>query len=346
MPDLGARIRKGLMRTTLVTVAVDAMGGDRAPGVVLSGVAAALESDPGLTVALVGPEEVVAPFAQAHDRATPVVATQTIAMDEHPAQAVRQKPDSSIVVGCRLVRDGAADAFFSAGSTGACMAAATLVVGRASGVLRPAIAAVIPTPARPVVLLDIGANADCKPEHLVQFALMGVAYARAMLGVDAPTVGLLNIGEEPTKGSALAQSAYELLATHVRGFAGNVEGRDVPRGSVDVIVTDGFTGNVTLKVMEGLSSVLFAEIKAAMTSSPVRAAAAAVLKGALTDMKRRLDPDEYGGAPLLGINRPCLIGHGSSGPEAIAAGVAASARAARSGLVEDLARDISASGLA
>ncbi|GAV31265.1 phosphate-acyl-ACP acyltransferase [Coriobacteriaceae bacterium EMTCatB1] len=334
------------MELTHVTVAVDAMGGDRAPEAVLPGVAAALQADPALTVALVGPDEVVAPFATERSRVTPVAASQVIAMDEHPANAVRSKPDSSIVVGCRLVRDGAADAFFSAGSTGACMAAATLIVGRAQGVSRPAIAAIIPAPSRPVVLLDIGANADCKPEHLVQFAFMGAAYARTMLGVAQPSVGLLNIGEEPTKGSALAQAAHALLAQRVPGFIGNVEGRDLPRGAVDVVVTDGFTGNVALKVMEGLSAVLFSEIKSAMTSSPVRAAAAAVLKGSLTQLKHRLDPDAYGGAPLLGIKRPCLIGHGSSGPEAIAAGIAAAARAARLGLVEIVARDVASAGVA
>lgn len=334
------------MELTHVTVAVDAMGGDRAPEAVLPGVAAALQADPALTVALVGPDEVVAPFATERSRVTPVAASQVIAMDEHPATAVRSKPDSSIVVGCRLARDGAADAFFSAGSTGACMAAATLIVGRAQGVSRPAIAAIIPAPSRPVVLLDVGANADCKPEHLVQFAFMGAAYARTMLAVAEPSVGLLNIGEEPTKGSALAQAAHELLAQRVPGFVGNVEGRDLPRGAVDVVVTDGFTGNVALKVMEGLSAVLFSEIKDAMTSSPVRAAAAAVLKGSLTQLKHRLDPDAYGGAPLLGIKRPCLIGHGSSGPEAIAAGIAAAARAARLGLVEIVARDVASAGVA
>ncbi|MDI6844129.1 MAG: phosphate acyltransferase PlsX [Anaerosomatales bacterium] len=334
------------MDLTHVTVAVDAMGGDRAPEAVLPGVAAALQADPALAVALVGPDEVVAPFAAERSRVTPVVASQVIAMDEHPANAVRSKPDSSIVVGCRLARDGAADAFFSAGSTGACMAAATLIVGRAQGVSRPAIAAIIPAPSRPVVLLDVGANADCKPEHLVQFAFMGAAYARTMLAVAEPSVGLLNIGEEPTKGSALAQAAHELLAQRVPGFVGNVEGRDLPKGAVDVVVTDGFTGNVALKVMEGLSAVLFSEIKSAMTSSPVRAAAAAVLKSSLTQLKHRLDPDVYGGAPLLGIKRPCLIGHGSSGPEAIAAGIAAAARAARLGLVEIVAHDIASAGFA
>ncbi|MCX8007835.1 MAG: phosphate acyltransferase PlsX [Coriobacteriia bacterium] len=329
-----------------VTIAVDAMGGDRAPDVVLPGVAAALEADPELVVSLVGPEEVVEPFAAANERVTPLLASQTIAMDEHPAQAVRQKPDSSIVVGCKALRDGTADAFFSAGSTGACMAAATLVVGRVRGVLRPAIAAVVPAPARPVVLLDIGANADCKPEHLVQFALMGAAYARTVLGVSEPSVGLLNIGEEATKGSSLAQAAHAMMRERVRGFIGNVEGRDIPAGAADVVVTDGFTGNVALKLMEGLSSVLFAEIKSAMTSTRIRTLAAAVLKRPLRDMRRRLDPDAYGGAPLLGVRRPVLIGHGSSGPEAIAAGIAASAMAVRLSLVDAIEADIAASGVA
>lgn len=329
-----------------VVVAVDAMGGDRAPDTVLPGVSAALAADADLAVALVGPEDVVRPFAMSHDRVEPVAASEVIEMDEHPAQAVRQKRDSSIVVGCRLVRDGRAQAFFSAGSTGACMAAATLIVGRSAGVSRPAIAAVIPAPARPVVLLDVGANADCKPENLLQFAHMGAAYARTMLGVAQPSVGLLNIGEEPSKGSALAQAAHELLAEQVPGFAGNVEGRDVPRGSTDVVVTDGFTGNVALKLMEGLSSVLFAEIKSAMTSSLLRAAAASILKEPLVELKHRLDPDVYGGAPLLGIERPVFIGHGSSGPEAVAAGIAAAARAARSGLVQAVNDGIASSRLA
>lgn len=334
------------MTASQVLVAVDAMGGDRAPDAVLPGVAAALAADPDLAVALVGPEQVVVPFSESHARVRPVAASEVIAMDEHPAQAVRQKRDSSIVVGCRLVRDGGAHAFFSAGNTGACMAAATLIVGRSPGVSRPAIAAVIPAPARPVVLLDVGANADCKPEHLLQFGHMGAAYARTMLGVAEPSVGLLNIGEEPSKGSALAQAAHGLLAERLPGFAGNVEGRDVPNGTVDVVVTDGFTGNVALKLMEGLSSVLFAEIKSAMTSSPLRMAAAGVLKGSLVELKRRLDPDAYGGAPLLGVDRPVFIGHGSSGPDAVAAGIAAAARAVRSELVETIRDGIEASGLA
>lgn len=322
------------MHGTPVTVAVDAMGGDHAPDVVVDGVRAALQNDQFLIVLLVGAEGVVGGFG--HERCVPVITTETIAMDEHPASAVRAKKDSSIVVGCRLVRDGRAGGFFSAGSTGACMAAATLGMGRLPGVLRPALATVIPAGARPTTLIDIGANADVKPEMLVQFAHMGRAYSRVLLGVDEPEVGLLNIGEEPTKGSALAQEAHALLKD-VPGFIGNVEGADVPSGTVDVIVTDGFTGNVTLKVLEGLSRVLLGEVKAALTSSMAAKMAAAVVQPSLAALKDRLDPDVYGGAPLLGVNGVCMIGHGSSNARAVANGVAATARAIRGDLTGQIA---------
>ncbi|MDO8848322.1 MAG: phosphate acyltransferase PlsX [Coriobacteriia bacterium] len=317
-------------------IVVDAMGGDHAPGVVAEGLALALAADPELLVLLVGPEAVVAPLAS--DRCEPVIATEVIGMGEHPAAAVRGKKDSSIVVGCRLVKDGRAGGFFSAGSTGACMAAATLVMGRIPGIARPAIAAVIPAAARPTVLLDVGANADVKADMLVQFAGMGAAYARVMLGVTEPSVGLLNIGEEPSKGSALAQEAHELMAASVPGFVGNVEGREVPAGTVDVIVTDGFTGNVTLKVLEGLASVLFKEMKTALTSTLPNRLAASVVAPAIRELKDRLDPDAYGGAPLLGVNGVCIIGHGSSGAQAIANGIAATARAVRGDLTGTIAR--------
>lgn len=317
-----------------VTVAVDAMGGDHAPDVVIDGVRTALLQDASLSVLLVGTEEVLASFE--HERCTAVVATETIAMDEHPASAVRSKKDSSIVVGCRLVREGRARGFFSAGSTGACMAAATLGMGRLSGVVRPALATVIPAGARPTTLIDIGANADVKAEMIVQFAYMGSAYSRVLLGVEEPTIGLLNIGEEPTKGSALAQEAYALLG-EVPGFVGNVEGADVPSGVVDVIVTDGFTGNVTLKVLEGLSRVLLGEVKTALTSSIAAKMAAAVVQPSLIALKERLDPDVYGGAPLLGVNGVCMIGHGSSNARAVASGVAATARAIRGDLTGQIA---------
>ena len=320
-----------------MTIAVDVLGGDDAPAVVLAGVDAALAADSDLKIALTGPEDVVVPFAAQRDRVRAVPTTEFIDMGEHPANAVRSKKDSSIVVGCRLVKDGEAAGFFSAGNTGACMAAATLVMGRIAGVSRPAIATVIPAAERPSVLLDVGANADVKPENLVQFGLMGRAYAQVVLGIDEPTVGLLNIGAEPTKGSMLAQEAHVLMAEGVPGFVGNVEGREIAEGSTDVIVTDGFTGNVALKLLEGLAKTLLTQVKNAMTSTPIRSLAASVLKEPLMELKERINPDTYGGAPLLGVRGVCIIGHGSSNPRAVAAGIDVAARAVRGGLTDRIA---------
>ncbi len=328
------------MPETNVTIVVDALGGDHAPEVVLEGVDAALAADQALTVVLTGPADVVEPFAAARARVRAVPTTEFIDMAEHPASAVRTKKDSSIVVGCRLVKDGEAAGFFSAGSTGACMAAATLVMGRIPGVSRPAIATVIPASERPSVLLDVGANADVKAENLVQFALMGRAYAQVVLGTPEPSVGLLNIGEEATKGSMLAQEAHALMAEAVPGFSGNVEGRDIPAGTTDVIVTDGFTGNVALKLLEGLAQTLLTQVKDAMTSTPIRSAAAAVLKKPLLELKERINPDVYGGAPLLGVRGVCIIGHGSSNARAVAAGISVAARAARGGLTSRIAEAV------
>ncbi len=330
--------------TQPVTIAVDALGGDHAPEVVLAGVTAALEADPKLHVILVGPADLVEPFAVARDRVKPVVATDVIGMGEHPAAAVRSRKDSTIVVGCRLVKDGAAAGFFSAGNTGACMAAATLIMGRLPGVLRPAIATIVPASARPSVLIDIGANADCKPENLVQFAHMGRAYAQVVLGVAEPSVGLLNIGEEPTKGSQLALEAHALMRDVIPGFIGNVEGRDIPTGEVDVIVTDGFTGNVALKLLEGLARTLLSQVKDAMTSTTVRTAAATVLKRPLVELRNRIDPETYGGAPLLGVAGVCSIGHGSSGVTGIVNGIAICARSVRGGLTELIAAAVRSDG--
>lgn len=320
-----------------VTVAVDAVGGDFAPAAVLAGVRRACEHDAALEVLLVGPLDVVGTLDGACDgRILALAAAEIIAMDEHPATAVRTKRDSSIVVGCRAVKEGRAQAFFSAGSTGAAMAAATLIMRRLPGVERPAIATVLPAPRRPVVLLDAGANADCKPEHLLQFAVMGRAYAEVVLGVAEPRVALLNIGEEPTKGSQLARAAHDLMRERLPWFVGNVEGRDVLSGSVDVIVTDGFTGNVTLKVLEGVSRAVLSEVRAALTSTPLARIAALAARPGLQALKRELDPDRYGGAPLLGVDGVCVIGHGSSGPAAIANGIGAAARAARGNLVASI----------
>ncbi len=318
-----------------VTIAVDVMGGDDAPAAVIDGIALALAADPDLHVLAVGPYDVVKPLTS--DRCAPLPATEVIGMAEHAAAAVRAKKDSSIVVGCRAVKDGRAEGFFSAGNTGACMAAATLVMGRISGVSRPAIATVIPASAHPLVLLDVGANADVKPDMLVQFAAMGTAYAQAVLDVEAPSVALLNIGEEPTKGSMLAQEAYELLLARTPGFIGNVEGRDVSAGTADVIVTDGFTGNVVLKVLEGLSKMLFTEVKSALTASVVTRIAASVVAPSIRALKHKLDPEAYGGAPLLGVSGVCIIGHGSSNAVAVSNGIAAAAKAVRGDLTGRIA---------
>lgn len=315
--------------TTPVTIAVDVMGGDRGPDVVLRGTLQALEADPQLHVVLVGPAEHVEPFAAAHDRARAQVATEVIEMGEHPAGAVRAKKDSSIVVGCRLVKEGAVAGFFSAGSTGACLAAATLVVGRVKGVKRPALGQILPAYARPTMLIDVGANADCKPEYLVQFAQMGVAYMEALMGVSQPRVGLLNIGSEDTKGDAFAQEAYGLLSKQVPQFAGNCEGGNLMAGDFDVVVTDGFTGNVCLKTIEGTAKTLFKYVKDGLMSTALSKVGALLVKGSLGQLKEKLSPDTYGGTPLLGVKGAVIVGHGSSNETAVKNGIAVAAQTAR-----------------
>lgn len=312
-----------------VKLVVDAMGGDFAPKVVLEGVEQAVAQDPSITVILTGSEAEIVPFAARFENVVAHPTTEVIEMGEHPAEAVRQKKDSSIVVGCQLVKDGEAQGFFSAGSTGACMAAATLVIGRIKGVKRPAIATVLPSPVANVVFTDMGANADCKPEYLVQFARMGRVYAQVVLGKDNPTVGLLNIGEEETKGSEFAQECHRLMAQSVPNFKGNAEGGNLALGGFDVIVTDGFTGNVALKVYEGVGKALLAGLKETIYSSTKAKIGGLLIKDALAGFKDRLSSDKYGGAQLLGCKGVVLIGHGSSSAKAICSGVLATADAIR-----------------
>ena len=322
-----------------VTIAVDAMGGDNGPQVVLGGTQAALEADANLHVVLCGPSEVVEPFAASHERCVAQPATEVIEMGEHPARAVRSKKDSSIVVGCRLVKEGRAQGFFSAGSTGACLAGATLVMGRIRGVKRPALGQVLPSYAKPTLLVDVGANADCKPEYLVQFAQMGIAYMRNIMGVAAPTVGLLNIGSEETKGSEFAQETYAALKRSVPAFAGNCEGGNLLAGDFDVVVCDGFSGNVCLKTIEGTSKTLFKYLKDSFTASTKSKLGAALLKSDLHDLKAKVSPDTYGGTPLLGVKGACIVGHGSSNELAIKNGIltgAATVRAVVAEVIEDM----------
>ena len=323
-----------------VTLTVDAMGGDNAPDVVLEGTAMALAADPDLQVILCGPEDVVVPFSKAHERCTAQITSEVIEMGEHPAQAVRSKKDSSIVVGCRLVKEGAAQGFFSAGSTGACLAAATLVMGRVKGVKRPALGQVIPAYAKPTLLVDVGANADCKPEYLVQFAQMGVVYMNKIMNVESPRVGLLNIGAEETKGNAAAVAAYEALSREVPEFAGNCEGGDLLAGAFDVVVCDGFSGNVCLKTIEGTSKTLFRYLKGTFLSSLKTKLGAVLLKRDLSALKAKVSPDTYGGTPLLGVKGACIVGHGSSNALAVENGILAGARTVRSRVFEIIAETI------
>ena len=328
-----------------IKVVVDAQGGDNAPGVVLEGVAQAVTQDPSITVILTGAEDVIVPFAAEHANVVAHPTTEVIEMGEHPAEAVRRKKDSSIVVGCRLVKEGEAGGFFSAGSTGACMSAATLVIGRIKGVKRPAIATVLPSPVAKVVFTDMGANADCKPEYLVQFARMARVYAQVALGVENPSVGLLNIGEEETKGSEFAQECHKLMKEHVPNFKGNAEGGNLALGGFDVIVTDGFTGNVALKVYEGVGKALLVGLKETIYSTTKSKIGGLLLKDALSAFKEDLSADKYGGAQLLGCKGVCLIGHGSSNAKAICSGVLATADAIRQDMPKRLAQALAGDGV-
>jgi glycerol-3-phosphate acyltransferase PlsX len=298
----------------------------------------ALAADPELAAVGVGPSDLDLSLPGIGDgRVSKLDASEVVGMDEHPAKAVRSRPDNTMVVGCRHLADGAADAFFTAGNTGAALAAALFTLGRVEGVRRPALATVVPAGDRVAILLDIGANTDCAPEYLVQFALMGREYARTTLGTAEPTVGLLSNGEEASKGSKLVLEAHELMAASVPGFVGNVEGRDIPDPPVDVIVTDGFTGNVAIKLLEGTAGVLMRELAGAFTSSATTRLAGVLMRPRLRSMRARLDPDRYGGAPLLGVDGVCIVGHGNSSPKGVASGIALAARAAREDLTGRIA---------
>ena len=303
-------------------IALDAMGSDRAPRPEIEGAIQAARRF-GIPVKLVGPEESIRAELSRHSAASSlpisvVHASQFITMDDKAVQAVRAKRDSSMRVGLRLVRDGEAAAFITAGNTGAAMATAKMVLGGLPGVDRPALVAVIPTAVGSVcTLLDVGANVDCKPHNLEQFAVMGDIYFRSMFGVEKPRVGLLSIGEEEGKGNELTREAYDLLKQLPIHFVGNVEGRDLYSGSVDVIVADGFVGNVALKTSEGVAHLVRSVLKETLAATITSQVGALLSRSAFSDFKKRLDHTEYGGAPLLGVKGPCFITHGSSNANAI-----------------------------
>ncbi|MFN8632780.1 MAG: phosphate acyltransferase PlsX [Chloroflexota bacterium] len=324
------------------TVALDGMGGDHAPEVVADGAKLAAQ-ELGTRILLVGPQrdlETRLGKDGAHLAIEVVNATQVVEMEEHPANAVRQKPDSSMVVGVRLVREGRAQAFVSAGNTGAVMAAGLFELRRIRGVDRPALAAVFPTRKGGTLVIDVGANADCKPEYLEQFGLMGSVYMEKVFGIARPKVGLLSNGEEESKGSALVQAAHPRLKALPIEFVGNVEGKEIPSGDVDVVVCDGFSGNVVLKLAEGMASSITGMIREEINASLVSKLFAVGVLPAFRRVRRRLDYAEYGGAPLLGLNGICIVAHGRSNALAIKNAIRVASQAVEHDVVGHIARGL------
>jgi len=313
-----------------IDIVLDAMGSDKSPDPEIRGaILACRHLD--VRVHLVGPEELLRPKLReglrmhSGGRRLPIFlvqASEWIRMDDKAAQAVRSKRDSSMRVGLKMVREGRAAGFITAGNTGAAMATAKMVLGSLAGVDRPALATVLPTTSgSPCVLLDVGANVDCDPENLVQFAVMGHMYAKSVLRVANPRVGLLSIGEEDSKGNSLTRDTLPLLRSMPFQFLGNVEGRDLYNGAVDVIVCDGFVGNVALKTSEGLAKLVRSSLRESLKSTVTSQVGALLSKKAFDAFKKRLDYSEYGGAPLLGVRGVCIVGHGSSNERAIMNGI-------------------------
>lgn len=331
-------------------IAVDAMGSDRAPKSEIEGALLAARHY-NVKILLVGPEERLKSELKNHLSAQylpieVVNATQVIGMHEKAVQAVRSKRDSSLHVGLRLVKNKVASGFVTAGNTGAAMTAAKMVLGALPGVDRPALAMVFPTSAgTPCILIDVGANVDCKPHNISQFAVMGEMYYRAIFGKKKPTVGLLSIGEEETKGNELTRQAYALLKELPLDFIGNVEGRDLYNGRVDVIVCDGFVGNVALKISEGLVEAVRVLLKESLRSTITSQVGALLSRRAFVDFKKRLDYTEYGGAPLLGIRGVAIVGHGASNANAIKNAIRVTTQFAESGINERIEMELTGSVL-
>ncbi|HEX6907050.1 MAG TPA: phosphate acyltransferase PlsX [Terriglobales bacterium] len=306
----------------MATIAVDAMGSDRAPKPEIEGAILAARHHQ-VQVLLVGREEVLRQELAHHPQAARlpieiVHASEAITMDDKAVQALRAKRDSSMRVGIRLVHEGRADGFVTAGNTGAAMATAKIILGTLPGVDRPALAAVFPTAAgTAAILLDVGANVDCKPQNLEQFAIMGEIYFRSIFGTRRPRVGLLSIGEEESKGNELTREAYKLMKQLPIHFVGNVEGRDLYNGQVDVIVCDGFVGNVALKISEGVVELVREALKDSLRATITRQVGFLLSRKAFVEFKKRVDYTEYGGAPLLGLKGVCIVSHGSSNSNAI-----------------------------
>ena len=301
-------------------IIIDAMGGDNAPEEIVKGAVLAA-GEYGCSITLVGIreriEEVLRAQGSSEGSFDIVDAAQVITNDESPTEAIRKKKDSSLVIGLNLLRDGKGDAFISAGSTGAVLAGGTFIVRRIKGIMRPAICPIIPGRKKPFLLMDAGANADCKPQYIQQFAIMGSIYAEQVLKRKKPEVALVNIGAEEEKGSKFAKECYAMLKDTPINFKGSIEGREIPDGAVDVVVTDGFTGNVILKLFEGTVGTIFSVLKEGIMSSFKTKLGGMLLKPVFKSFKKTYDYTEHGGAVLLGLNAPVIKAHGSSNAKAV-----------------------------
>lgn len=303
-------------------IVIDAMGGDNAPRSTVEGAVLALKNFP-VEIVLTGDKEKIEKALESYEydksRLEIIHTTQKIENEDKPVKAIRSKKDSSMVVGLNLVKEKKADGIVSAGNTGALLAGGLFVLGRLKGIDRPALCSYLPTREGVSILIDAGANADCKPQNILEFGMMGSAYAQGVLKLQNPKVGIVNIGAEEGKGNELTKKAYELLKENTIdiNFVGNVEARDIPSGDVDVIVCDGFTGNVVLKLTEGVAMTMFSMLKSAFTKNTVTKLGALLSKGGLMDMKKRLDYKEYGGAPFMGVDGCLIKAHGSSDSKAI-----------------------------
>ncbi len=325
-------------------IAVDAMGGDYAPREVVAGTVLAAALPNVETLYLVGDEKAIRAELASLGEISPKIqirhASEVVEMGEAPALAVRRKKDSSIGRAAEMVKSGEADAVMSAGNTGAAVAASTLKLRTLAGVDRPAIATVMPTQKSPVVLVDAGANLDCTPEQLVQFAMMGSVYSRVILGRERPVVGLLSIGGEDSKGNEVTKRTFASLQKSPLNFRGNVEGRDIFEGDTDVIVCDGFVGNIVLKTSESTATAVTSWLKRELTANWIRKSACLLLRGAFRNLKRQLDPESYGGAPLLGVNGICIIAHGRSSRHAVYHAIRVAAESVQCHVNEDIVKGI------
>lgn len=328
----------------MMRIAIDAMGGDHAPGQIVQGALEAAMEYPDTEILLVGDTAVIEPLLKGQKPANVLIchADEVIGPDDEPVKAVRRKKGASMVVAGQLVREKRADAMLSAGNTGALMTTGLLVVGRMEGIERPALVTMLPTMDDVGVLaLDLGANMDAKPEHLLQYAIMGSIYRSKVFGMEKPRVGLLNVGTEAKKGNELTKAAYEMLENAPINFIGNVEARDVLHRNCDVLICDGFAGNILLKAMEGTAGALFSTLKEAFGSSLLTKVAAAIMMPKLRQLKKKMDYKEHGGAPLLGLNGLVVKCHGSSDVVAVKNAVRQARIAIQANLTESIAVEIS-----